>query len=71
MKMASFVSFPFDRELSKMMYKRGIGIVMVGYPATPITEVRARICLSSAHTREMLDYVSVLLLQKERGDSLH
>ena len=47
-----------------MMYKRGIGIVMVGFPATPIVESRARICLSSAHTREMLDYVSVLLLQR-------
>jgi serine palmitoyltransferase len=37
------------------MLKRGIAIVVVGYPATPIISSRARFCLSSAHTREDLD----------------
>jgi 7-keto-8-aminopelargonate synthetase-like enzyme len=37
------------------MLKRGIAVVVVGYPATPIISSRARFCLSSAHTREDLD----------------
>ncbi|XP_031560266.1 serine palmitoyltransferase 2-like [Actinia tenebrosa] len=41
----------FGRE----MLKRNIGVVVVGFPATPIIESRARFCLSAAHTREMLD----------------
>ena len=40
------------------MLKRNIGVVVVGFPATPIIESRARFCLSAAHTREMLDTVS-------------
>ncbi|XP_041353081.1 serine palmitoyltransferase 2-like [Gigantopelta aegis] len=35
--------------------KRGLGIVVVGFPATPIIESRARFCLSAAHSKEMLD----------------
>ncbi|XP_061467833.1 serine palmitoyltransferase 2 isoform X1 [Rhineura floridana] len=41
----------FGRE----MLKRHIGVVVVGFPATPIIESRARFCLSAAHTKEMLD----------------
>jgi serine palmitoyltransferase len=41
----------FSREL----LDKGIGVVVVGFPATGITETRARFCLSSSHTREMLD----------------
>jgi len=41
----------FGRE----MLKRNIGVVVVGFPATPIIESRARFCLSAAHTREMID----------------
>ena len=40
------------------MLERKIGVVVVGFPATSLVEARARICLSAAHTREMLDYVS-------------
>jgi 7-keto-8-aminopelargonate synthetase-like enzyme len=40
------------------MLKRNIGVVVVGFPATPIIESRARFCLSAAHTREILDTVS-------------
>ncbi len=39
------------------MLKRKIGVVVVGFPATPIAEARARFCVSAAHTREMLDKV--------------
>ncbi|XP_042327031.1 serine palmitoyltransferase 2 [Sceloporus undulatus] len=41
----------FGRE----MLKRHIGVVVVGFPATPIIESRARICLSATHTKEILD----------------
>ncbi|XP_015273828.1 PREDICTED: serine palmitoyltransferase 2 [Gekko japonicus] len=41
----------FGRE----MLKRHVAVVVVGFPATPIIESRARICLSAAHTREILD----------------
>uniref|UniRef100_A0A671VFK6 serine C-palmitoyltransferase n=1 Tax=Sparus aurata TaxID=8175 RepID=A0A671VFK6_SPAAU len=44
----------FGRE----MLKRNIGTVVVGFPATPIIESRARFCISAAHTREMLNTVS-------------
>ncbi|KAG1047617.1 hypothetical protein G6F43_009942 [Rhizopus delemar] len=40
---------------SREMLKRGIAIVVVGYPATPIISSRARFCISSAHTRKDLD----------------
>ena len=46
------------RVFSREMLKRKIAIVVVGFPATPIIEARARICLSASHTREMLDFVS-------------
>lgn len=41
----------FGRE----MFKRNIGVVVVGFPATTIIESRARFCISASHTREMLD----------------
>lgn len=44
-------------EFSRELLKRGIAIVVVGFPATSIVESRARICLSAGHTREMLDEV--------------
>ncbi|MEE6512892.1 hypothetical protein FKM82_020209 [Ascaphus truei] len=51
------------------MLKRNIGVVVVGFPATPIIESRARFCVSAAHTKEMLDLalkeISVV------GDLLH
>uniref|UniRef100_A0A8C6VYZ1 serine C-palmitoyltransferase n=1 Tax=Nothobranchius furzeri TaxID=105023 RepID=A0A8C6VYZ1_NOTFU len=44
----------FGRE----MLKRNIGVVVVGFPATPIIESRARFCISAAHSKDMLDRVS-------------
>ncbi|PAA56786.1 hypothetical protein BOX15_Mlig012348g7, partial [Macrostomum lignano] len=35
--------------------KRGLGTVVVGYPATPIIESRARFCLSAAHSLDIID----------------
>ncbi|XP_012671022.1 serine palmitoyltransferase 2b [Clupea harengus] len=54
----------FGRE----MLKRNIGTVVVGFPATPIIESRARFCVSAAHTRGMLD--TALNAINEVGDLL-
>uniref|UniRef100_A0A8C6PYW7 Serine palmitoyltransferase long chain base subunit 2 n=1 Tax=Nothobranchius furzeri TaxID=105023 RepID=A0A8C6PYW7_NOTFU len=43
----------FGRE----MLKRNIGVVVVGFPATPIIESRARFCISAAHSKDMLDRI--------------
>jgi len=42
----------FSREL----LKRGLAVVVVGYPATPIITSRARFCLSAAHTQEDVEF---------------
>ncbi|XP_074065536.1 serine palmitoyltransferase 3-like isoform X1 [Macrotis lagotis] len=42
---------------SRMLLQRKIGVVVVGFPATPLVEARARFCMSSSHTCEMLDMV--------------
>jgi serine palmitoyltransferase len=41
---------------SREMKKRGIAVVVVGYPATPIISSRARFCISASHTREDLEW---------------
>ncbi|XP_037638351.1 serine palmitoyltransferase 3 isoform X2 [Sebastes umbrosus] len=53
---------------AREMLARKIGVVVVGFPATPITEARARFCLSAAHTRAMLN--QVLHNLNEVGDAL-
>uniref|UniRef100_A0A8C0D5K8 Serine palmitoyltransferase long chain base subunit 3 n=1 Tax=Balaenoptera musculus TaxID=9771 RepID=A0A8C0D5K8_BALMU len=54
---------------ARHLLKRKIGVVVVGFPATPLAEARARFCVSAAHTREMLD--AVLEALDEMGDLLH
>nr|XP_033795534.1 serine palmitoyltransferase 3-like [Geotrypetes seraphini] len=53
---------------ARHMLKKKIGVVVVGFPATPITESRARFCVSAAHTKQMLD--TVLNELDEIGDFL-
>ncbi|XP_075060064.1 serine palmitoyltransferase 3-like isoform X2 [Mixophyes fleayi] len=53
---------------ARHMLERKIGVVVVGFPATPIAEARARFCISAAHTKEMLD--TVLDAIDEMGDFL-
>lgn len=43
--------------ISRKLYSMKIAVVIVGYPATPITTSRVRLCMSSALTKEDLDYV--------------
>lgn len=44
-------------EVSRLLYDLKIAIVIVAYPATPIISGRVRLCVSSALTKEDLDYV--------------
>lgn len=43
--------------ISRMLYDLGIVVVVVSYPATPLASARVRLCVSSALTKEDLDYV--------------
>lgn len=52
----------------RLCLEQGLGVVVVGFPATPIIESRARFCLSAAHTKEMLD--KALAIIGEIGDRL-
>jgi serine palmitoyltransferase len=42
---------------NRFMLERNIAVVTVGYPATDLYGGRARICLSSSHTKEMINYI--------------
>ncbi|XP_077807326.1 serine palmitoyltransferase 3 isoform X2 [Macaca mulatta] len=48
---------------ARHMLEKKIGVVVVGFPATPLAEARARFCVSAAHTREMLDTVVCCVLK--------
>ncbi|XP_063774613.1 serine palmitoyltransferase 3-like [Pseudophryne corroboree] len=42
---------------ARHMLEKKIGVVIVGFPATPIAEARVRFCISAKHSKEMLDRV--------------
>lgn len=46
---------------SRECLKRGLAVVVVGFPAVPILMSRARFCVSAGHTREQLDRALVEL----------
>lgn len=39
---------------SRLCLERGLAVVVVGYPATPLMLSRARFCISAGHSREQL-----------------
>jgi len=41
---------------SRECLDRGVAVVVVGFPASPLLLGRTRFCISAAHTREELDY---------------
>jgi len=41
---------------SRECLKRGLAVVSVGFPATPVISSRARFCVSAGHTKENLDF---------------
>ncbi|OBA28577.1 PLP-dependent transferase [Hanseniaspora valbyensis NRRL Y-1626] len=53
---------------SRLMLERNIAVVIVAYPATPLTESRVRFCISASLTKEDIDYV--LRHVDEVGDML-
>jgi len=53
---------------SHEMLARGISVVIVGYPATPLVSSRARFCVSAAHNKDDLD--RILKACDEIGDIL-
>ena len=48
----------YFRAFGRLCLERGLGTVVVGFPATPLSKCRARFCLSAAHTKEMIDKVN-------------
>lgn len=54
---------------SRMMLERKIAVVVVGYPATPLTSSRVRLCVSASLTKEDLDHL--LREIDEVGDDLN
>lgn len=40
---------------SRECFKRGLAVVVVGFPAVPVLMARARFCVSAGHTRADLD----------------
>ena len=41
---------------SREFLERGVAVVVVGFPATPLLTARMRVCISASHTREDLDF---------------
>ncbi|ELU16750.1 hypothetical protein CAPTEDRAFT_165279 [Capitella teleta] len=54
---------------SRQCLKHGLATVVVGFPATPIIESRARFCLSASHTKETID--QALDIIDKVGDLIH
>jgi len=42
--------------ISRTLLERGIAVVVVGYPVTPLLLARVRFCISASHTKEDLDW---------------
>ncbi|ODQ63367.1 PLP-dependent transferase [Nadsonia fulvescens var. elongata DSM 6958] len=53
---------------SRLMLEKKIAVVVVGYPATPLTSSRVRFCLSSSLTKADLD--ELLAATNEIGDKI-
>jgi serine palmitoyltransferase len=53
---------------SREMLKRGVAVVVVGFPATPLLTARVRVCISACHTKEDLDFA--LDMFRDVGDLL-
>jgi len=54
--------------LYRRLKDHGVATAVIAYPATKLTEARARFCLSASHTRQQLDYV--LSVVDKVGDEL-
>ncbi|XP_054166435.1 serine palmitoyltransferase 2-like [Oppia nitens] len=52
----------------RLAYKKRLGFIGAGFPATSLTSGRVRFCVSASHTKEMLD--KALEVMDEIGDKL-
>ena len=57
-----------SRHFIRETLNRNLAVVGVCFPATPMTKCRARFCLSAAHTKSQLDWVSECI---DVIDSIH
>lgn len=48
--------------VSRMCLARHLAIVVVGFPATPLLEPRARFCISASHTQQDVDFAIEVLV---------
>ncbi|XP_070712282.1 serine palmitoyltransferase 2-like, partial [Pempheris klunzingeri] len=64
-----FGLFGVIHEFSIFMSNNNIGAIIVGFPATALDGARCRFCISSSHSREMLDYIITKI--NEFGDKYH
>lgn len=55
------IMLPINSAVVRTLTTYNIAAVGVGFPATPLMEGRIRFCLSAAHTKQQLDYVSVYI----------
>jgi serine palmitoyltransferase len=51
---------------SRECLKRGVAVVVVGFPAAPLLLARCRVCISAGHSREDLDHALAVI--SEVGD---
>jgi serine palmitoyltransferase len=63
---------------SRECLKRGVAVVVVGYPATGVLESRCRFCVSAGHTREdleqvlrVVDEVASITMVRYESDRIH
>lgn len=55
--------------VSRYALSRGLAIVVVGFPATPLLTARMRVCISASHSKADLDYA--LEVFEELSDRCH
>lgn len=55
------IMLPINSAVVRTLTTYNIAAVGVGFPATPLMEGRIRFCLSAAHTKQQLDYVSIYI----------
>lgn len=56
-------------EIFRAALKQNVAIVGVGFPATKLLEARVRFCISSSHSKEMLD--RVIEVMDDIGNKMH
>ena len=46
---------------SRLCFEKGVGLVVVGFPATPLLLARARVCISAQHSKEDLEFAAKVI----------